>query len=96
LSDEPTVDLSLPLKTAETLHAALEDLIEDGRDEAALQRAYRILAWRILAIRGGTGLTGRMSEIARNAKTVEEYEAERDRALGPILQGLESPENRDP
>jgi hypothetical protein len=96
LSDEPTVDLSLPLNTAETLHAALEDLIEDGRDEAALQRAYRILAWRILAIRGGTGLTGRMSEIARNAKTVEEYEAERDRALGPILQGLESPENRDP
>jgi hypothetical protein len=96
LSDEPTVDLSLPLKTAETLHAALEDLIEDGRNEAALQRAYRILAWRILAVRGGTGLTGRMSEIARNAKTVEEYEAERDRALGPILQGLESPENRDP
>jgi hypothetical protein len=96
LSDEPTVDLSLPLKTAETLHAAFEDLIEDGRDEAALQRAYRILAWRILAVRGGTGLTGRMSEIARNAKTVEEYEAERDRALGPILQGLESPENRDP
>jgi hypothetical protein len=96
LSDEPTVDLSLPLKTAETLHAALEDLIEDGRDEAALQRAYRILAWRILAVRGGTGLTGRMSEIARNAKTVEEYQAERDRALGPILQGLESPENRDP
>ena len=96
MSDEPTVDLSLPLKTAETLHAALEDLIEDGRNEAALQRAYRILAWRILAVRGGTGLTGRMSEIARNAKTVEEYEAERDRALGPILQGLESPENRDP
>jgi hypothetical protein len=96
LSDEPTVDLSLPLKTAETLHATLEDLIEDGRDEAALQRAYRILAWRILAVRGGTGLTGRMSEIARNAKTVEEYEAERDRAWGPILQGLESPENRDP
>ena len=96
MSDEPTVDLSLPLKTAETLHAALEYLIEDGRDEAALQRAYRILAWRILAVRGGTGLTGRMSEIARNAKTVEEYEAERDRALGPILQGLESPENRDP
>ncbi len=96
MSDEPTVDLSLPLKTAETLHAALEDLIEGARDEATLQRAYRILAWRILAVRGGTGLTARMSEIARNAKTVEEYEAERDRALGPILQGLESPENRDP
>ena len=96
MSDEPTVDLSLPLKTAETLHAALEDLIEGGRDEATLQRAYRILAWRILAVRGGTGLTARMSEIARNAKTVEEYEAARDRALGPILQGLENPENRDP
>ncbi len=96
MSDEPTVDLSLPLKTAETLHAALEDLIEGGRDEATLKRAYRILAWRILAVRGGTGLTGRMSEIARNAGTVEEYEAARDRALGPILDGLESAENRDP
>lgn len=96
MSDEPTVDLSFPLKTAETLHAALEDLIEGGRDEATLKRAYRILAWRILAVRGGTGLTGRMSEIARNAGTVEEYEAARDRALGPILERLESPENRDP
>ena len=96
MSDEPTVDLSLPLRTAETLHAALEDLIEGGRDEATLKRAYRILAWRILAVRDGTGLTGRMSEIARNAGTVEEYEAARDRALGPILERLESPENRDP
>ncbi|MDP8952068.1 MAG: hypothetical protein M3N18_07500 [Actinomycetota bacterium] len=96
MSDEPTVDLNLPLKTAETLHAALEDLLGDGRDEPALQRAYRILAWRILAARGGSGLTGRMAEIARRAGTVEEYEAARDRALGPILDGLESPENRDP
>ncbi len=58
--------------------------------------AYRILAWRILAAKGGPGLTGRMAEIARRAGTVEEYEAARDRALGPILDGLESPENRDP
>ena len=96
MSDEPTVDLSLPLKTAETLHAALEDLLEGGRDEAALQWAYRVLAWRILAVRGGAGLTGRMAEIARKAGTVEEYEAARDRVLGPVLDGLESAENRDP
>jgi hypothetical protein len=96
LSNEPTVDLNLPLKTAETLHAVLEDLLKDGRDEPALQRAYRILTWRILAARGGTGLTGRMVEIARKAETVEEYEAARNRALGPILDGLESAENRDP
>ena len=30
------------------------------------------------------------------AESVEEYEAARDRALGPILDGLESAENRDP
>jgi hypothetical protein len=96
LSNEPTVDLNLPLKTAETLHALLEDLLKDGRDEPALQRAYRILTWRILAVRGGSGLTGQMVEIARKAQTVEEYEAARNRALGPILEGLESAENRDP
>jgi hypothetical protein len=94
--DEPTVDLSLPLETAETLHATLEDLLESGRDEAALERAYRVLAWRILAIKSGTGLTGQMAELAREAETVEEYEAARDKALGPILDGLESAENRDP
>ena len=95
-SGEPMVGLSLPLKTAETLHAALEDLLEGGRDEAALEHAYRVLAWRILAVKGGTGLTGRMAELARKAKIVEEYEATRDRTLGPILDGLESAENRDP
>jgi hypothetical protein len=93
---EPTVSLSLPLETAETLHAALEDLLEGGRDEAALQWAYRVLAWRILAVKGGTGLTGRMAELARQAESIEEYETARDRALGPILNGLESAENRDP
>lgn len=95
-SDEPAVNLSLPLEAAETLHATLEDLLESGRNEAALERAYRILAWRILAVKGGTGLTARMSELARRAESLEEYEAARDRALGPILDGLESAENRDP
>jgi hypothetical protein len=90
------VELSLPLETAEALHAALEDLLEDEREDAALKRAYRVLAWRILATRGGSGLTARMAELAREARSVEEYEAARDRALGPILDGLESAENRDP
>ena len=94
--DEPTVDLCLPLETAEDLHAVLEDLLESGREEAALKRAYRILAWRILAAKGGTGLTGQMAELARGACSVEEYEAARDGALGPLLDGLESAENRDP
>jgi hypothetical protein len=95
--EEPTVELKLPLKTAETLHAALEDLLEsDGHDEADLERAYRTLAWRILAVKDGSGLTSRMAELAREAGSVEEYEAARNAALGPILDGLESAENRDP
>ena len=94
--EEPTVELKLPLKTAETLHAALEDLLESGHDDVDLERAYRTLAWRILAAKGGSGLTGRMAELARKAGSVEEYEAARDEALGPILDGLESAENRDP
>jgi hypothetical protein len=94
--DEPTVDLRLPLETAEDLHAVLEGLLESGREVAALERAYRILAWRILAVKGGTGLTGQMAELAREARSVEEYEAARDRALGPLLDGLGSAENRDP
>ncbi len=95
--EEPTVELKLPLKTAETLHAALEDLLESGgHDEADLERAYRTLAWRILTVKDGSGLTGRMAALAREAGSVEEYEAARDEALGPILDGLESAENRDP
>jgi hypothetical protein len=90
------VALSLPLETAEALHAALEDLLEGGHEDAALERAYRVLAWRILAARGGSGLTARMAELAHQASSVEEYEAARDRALGPILDGLESGQNRDP
>ena len=97
----PTVQLSLPLEAAEALHAVLEERLEsDQRDssdnEAGLERAYRVLAWRILALKSGTGLTGRMARLAREARTVEEYEAARDRALGPILDGLENAENRDP
>jgi hypothetical protein len=90
------VELSLPLDVAEAVHAALEDLLQDGREDTALERAYRILAWRILVTRGGSGLTARMAELARGASSVEEYEAARDRTLGPILDGLESAENRDP
>jgi len=103
VTDDEKVELSLPLETAEALHAALEDLLGEGgrpdrrgNEDAVLKRAYRILAWRILAVKGGAGLTGRMSELARNAGSVEEYEAARDEALGPILDGLENAENRDP
>jgi aminoglycoside phosphotransferase (APT) family kinase protein len=74
----------------------LEDLLENGHGAPSLEYAYRLLAWRILATRGGSGLTARMSELAREARTLEEYEAARDRTLGPILDGLESAENRDP
>ena len=92
--------VSLPLDAAETLHGALEDVLENGHADPKLERAYRILAWRILAARGqegtGSGLIARMAEAARDATTVEEYEAARDDVLGPILDGLESAENRDP
>jgi hypothetical protein len=101
LGDEPggvptEVELNLPLESAEALYATLEDLLEGNREDAALERAYRLLAWRILAVKGGTGLTARMAELARQAGSLEEYEAARDRALGPVLDGLESAENRDP
>jgi hypothetical protein len=92
--------VNLPLEAAETLHGALEDMLENGHADPKLERAYRILAWRILAAKGergdGSGLTARMAEAARDAETVEEYEAARDDVLGPILDGLESAENRDP
>jgi hypothetical protein len=97
----PTVQLSLPLEAAEALHAVLEERLESDQrdssdDEASLERAYRVFAWRILAHKSGAGLTGRMAQLAREASTVEEYEAARDRVLGPILDGLENAENRDP
>jgi hypothetical protein len=50
----------------------------------------------MLAAKGGMGLTQRIAGLAREAETLEEYEAMRDRALGPILDGLERGENRDP
>jgi hypothetical protein len=75
---------------------ALEELLEGGRKDPQLERSYRLLAWRILAAKGGTGLTGVVARLAREASSLEEYEATRDRALGPNLEGLERGENRDP
>lgn len=93
---DPNVELSLSLDEAESLHALLEDLLEKDEVDLRLERSYRLLGWRILAARGGTGLTGRIAALAREADTLEEYEEARDRDLGPVLDGLESAENRDP
>lgn len=92
----PTVELRLSPDEAQALHALLEDLLEAGEQDPRLERSYRLLSWRILAARGGTGLTGRVAVLARDAGTLEEYEAARDRELGPVLEGLERGENRDP
>lgn len=94
--DDPSVELRLSPDEADALHAALEELLEGGREAPRLGRTYRLLGWRILAGRGGTGLTGRLAELARRAESLEEYEEARDRTLGPILDGLESAANRDP
>jgi hypothetical protein len=88
--------LSLSLPEAETLYATLEQLLEDGHEDPLLERSYRVLGWRILAAKGGTGLTALIADVAREAPNLEEYEAERDLALGPILESLERGENRDP
>ncbi len=97
LPDEPPVELRLSLEEADALHAELEEVLDGGGERSPhLGRAYRTLGWRILAARGGTGLTGRLAALAREAATLEEYEAARDEALGPVLDGLESAENRDP
>jgi hypothetical protein len=90
------VELSLSLDEAESLHALLEDRLEKEEVDPGLERSYRLLGWRLLAARGGTGLTGRIAAFAREADTLEEYEEARDRELGPLLDGLESAENRDP
>jgi len=92
----PTVELRLSLDEAETLHALLEDLLESGEQDQHLERSYRLLGWRILAARGGTGLTGRVAGLAREADSLEEYETAREKLLGPVLEGLERGENRDP
>lgn len=88
--------LHLTAEEADALYAALEGLLEKGAAPPNLARPHRLLAWRALAARDGTGLTARLAAIAREADTLEEFEAARDRELGPILDGLESAENRDP
>ena len=93
---DPDVEFHLSLAEAESVHALLEDVLENGKQDRHLQRAYRLLGWRILAARGGTGLIGRVANLAREAGTLEEYEEARARELGPVLKGLESAENRDP
>ena len=78
------------------MHATLEELLEGGGEDQRLERAYRLLGWRILATKGGQGLTGRIAGLAREARSLEEYEAAREQTLGPLLEGLERGENRDP
>ena len=96
MPEDPLVELRLCLDEADALHGALEELLEGGREDPRLERSYRLLSWRMLAARGGTGLTGHLAGLAREAETLEEYETARDQALGPILDGLQSAENRDP
>ena len=96
MHSEPAVELRLALEEAEALHALLERLLESGEQDPRLEHSYRLLGWRILAARGGKGLTGRIADLAREADTLEEYEATRERELGPVLDGLERGENRDP
>jgi hypothetical protein len=96
LPDDRPVHLHLTLEEADALHAALENLLEAGTAPANLERPHRLLAWRALAARDGSGLTARLATIAREANSLEEFEAARDEELGPILDGLESAENRDP
>jgi hypothetical protein len=93
---EPGVELRLSLDEAEALHALLERLLDNGERDPRLAHSYRLLGWRILAAQGGTGLTGRMARLAREAENLEEYEVARERVLGPVLDGLERGENRDP
>jgi hypothetical protein len=96
LHGDRTVELTLALEEADTLHAVLENLLEMGPANPPLEHAYRLLGWRILAARGGSGLTGRIATLAREAESLEAYEEARDHELGPVLDGLESAENRDP
>jgi hypothetical protein len=93
---EPSVELWLSLDEAEALHALLERLLERGERDPRLEHSYRLLGWRMLAAKGGTGLTGRIAGLARDADSLEEYEAAREKVLGPVLDGLERGENRDP
>ena len=96
MTESRHVGIKLPLEDAEALHSTLEELLERGPANADIERLYRLLGWRILAAREGTGLTARLAAIAREADTLEQYETARDEELGPILDGLERGENRDP
>ena len=96
MSDGKVVELRLSLGEAEALRTLLEGLLEGGEEDPHLERTYRLLAWRILAAKGGTGLTGRIAGLASDAQNLEDYETARSQALGPILDGLERGENRDP
>jgi hypothetical protein len=96
LHGDPAVELRLSLEEARALHARLERLLENGERDPRLEHSYRLLGWRILAATGGKGLTGRIAGLAREADSLEEYEAARERELGPVLDGLERGENRDP
>ena len=88
--------MHLPLEEAEALYALLERLLESGEEDPRLEHSYRLLGCRLLAAKGGRGLTGRIADLARDADSLEEYEAARERELGPVLEGLERGENRDP
>lgn len=90
------VEIQLPLERAEALHATLEALLDRGPADADLELLYRHLGWRILATKEGSGLTATLAALAREADSLEQYEAARDEQLGPILDGLERGENRDP
>ena len=93
---EPNVELRLSLGEAEALHALLERHLDSGEQNPYLEHSYRLLGWRILAAKGGTGLTKHIAGLAREAHSLEEYESARNKALGPVLDGLERGENRDP
>ena len=96
MQKEPAVELRLPLEEAEALHTLLERLLESGEQGPRLEHSYRLLGWRILAAKGGKGLTRRMADLAREADSLEEYDEARERELGPVLDGLQRGENRDP
>ena len=65
------------------------------------QRLYGLSAWREAPYysereRAALAWAEAVTNISQTHASDEEYEAARDEALGPILDGLESAENRDP
>lgn len=94
------VTLTLSLEEAAALYKVLEEHLEDksATSHPSLQRTLRTLNWRLAAAQDGnkTGVTGELSEIAKRTTSVEEYESERGRILGPLLDALENQQNRDP